>query len=222
MQTDYLGIHEVQYQKLRACGKPWTVDAADIVKCVVEAGMECHIDRHGKVLELGCGDGNVSLALAERGYDIQGIDISPTAISWANEKAGKKGFKADFKVGNVLKLPYDSDYFDVVIDAHCFHCIIGEDRKLFLANALKTLRPDGLFIVMTMCNDPVDTQMAEIFDQKTRCCIKNNVAGRYFGLPHEILFEITAAGFNVFFWKIDRAHAQNIQDELIVWATKSR
>ncbi|MFC1851686.1 class I SAM-dependent methyltransferase [candidate division CSSED10-310 bacterium] len=34
-----------------------------------------------KVLELGCGAGNLALRLSQQGYDCYGIDISPTAIS---------------------------------------------------------------------------------------------------------------------------------------------
>ncbi|EKY5004783.1 class I SAM-dependent methyltransferase [Citrobacter amalonaticus] len=40
-----------------------------------------------KFLELGCGNAAMSSQLmAQKGYDVYGIDISPTAITWANER----------------------------------------------------------------------------------------------------------------------------------------
>ena len=174
----------------------------------------------GKLLELGCGAGNLALALADKGFDIYGIDISPTAILWAKEKKEEKNLKAEFKVGNVLDLPYPDNFFDVIVDGHCLHCIIGKDRKLFLHNALSTLKPNGLFIVMTMCNNPTDPEIKKDFDYDSRCLIRNGIAGRYIGLAEDILEEIKDANFNILHWEIEYANEKDPQDTIIVEATK--
>ena len=55
-----------------------------------------------KTIDLGCGIGNYAIYLASRGFDVTGIDFSPTAIKIAKENAKKKGVKCNFVVANVL------------------------------------------------------------------------------------------------------------------------
>ena len=52
------------------------------------------IPKSGKLLELGCGAGNLTVWLAGLGYDIYGVDIAPTAITWARERADEEGVLA--------------------------------------------------------------------------------------------------------------------------------
>lgn len=55
-------------------------------------------DRASPILELGCGTGRVSLALAEAGYNVVGVDTSPGMLAVASEKATRAG------VGERLRL----------------------------------------------------------------------------------------------------------------------
>lgn len=198
-RTDYLGIHEKQYQKLRAEGKPGYTSEEDVREMLsfVEAALQKEERKPaGRLLELGCGDGCLTLPLARIGFETYGIDISPTAISWAKEKTQTQGLSIDFRIGDVLVPPYPDDFFDLVVDGHCFHCIIGEDRKNFLSQALRVTRPGGLFLVMTMCNEPPEA-IRQWYDPLTRYQAHDGLAGRYFGLPEDILREITESGFQV-------------------------
>lgn len=47
----------------------------------------------GKILDVGCGTGRISLPLAEMGFDVIGIDISPVYVDIANKRASEKGLK---------------------------------------------------------------------------------------------------------------------------------
>lgn len=198
-RTDYLGIHDKQYQKLRAEGKPGFTSEGDVRDMF--ASVEAVLQKEGRgpagrLLELGCGDGCLTLLLARKGFETFGIDISPTAIAWANEKAQAQALNPDFQIGNVLDLPYPDNFFDLVVDGHCFHCIIGEDRKVFLSQALRVTRPGGLFLVMTMCNEPPEA-IQQWYDPLTRYQVHDGLAGRYFGLPEDILKEISSSGFAI-------------------------
>jgi 2-polyprenyl-3-methyl-5-hydroxy-6-metoxy-1,4-benzoquinol methylase len=42
---------------------------------------------NGSLLDLGCGNGKLTIKFVQNGYETYGIDISPTAISWAEERA---------------------------------------------------------------------------------------------------------------------------------------
>jgi methylase of polypeptide subunit release factors len=50
-----------------------------------------------KAIDLGCGAGNYATYLAGRGFEITGIDNSPTAIRIARENANKKGVKDELR-----------------------------------------------------------------------------------------------------------------------------
>jgi SAM-dependent methyltransferase len=69
----------------------------------------------GRVLDAGCGNGRHVVFLAEQGFDVYGIDISEEAIEIASAWLAKEGLKANLQVGDLRKLPFANDYFDVVI-----------------------------------------------------------------------------------------------------------
>ena len=75
-----------------------------------------------KVLDIGCGTGEFALKLKayKKDASIFGIDISSDMIKVAKEKTKSKG-DIDLRIGDVEKMPYDSDYFDCITCAHSFH-----------------------------------------------------------------------------------------------------
>lgn len=104
MKTDYIG-HDEAYKKRKAEGRPgWaTAEVAQENIATLEEVLQAeYVPKSGKLLELGCGAGNITLWLAEKGYDVCGVDIAPTAIAWAQGKAKEHNIKAHFRV--ILKL----------------------------------------------------------------------------------------------------------------------
>jgi len=223
-KTDYLGIHEKRYQQLRTDGSSgWSKDfeIQEMVGWLEKALLRRKGKLQGRVLELGCGSGNLSLALAKKGWEVYGIDIAPSAIKWANDLAKEQGIIAKFVVGDVRKLPYENNFFDLILDGHCLHCIIGEHRKDFLTEALRVLKAKGLCLIMTMCNDPVTPLPPnQKFDSHLRFTVGNGFAGRYYGQPENILKEVENAGFSIEHWMIDEPDEDDSQEELIIEITK--
>ena len=54
-----------------------------------------------RVADLGCGTGSVSVLLAEHGYDVTGMDISPRMLGHARAKADGAGHSLRFTLGDV-------------------------------------------------------------------------------------------------------------------------
>src|ERR1700751_2299929 len=66
---------------------PWSIGAPQPeLAALIEQGKF-----HGDVLDVGCGEAAISLALAERGYTPGGLDLSPTAIDLARRGAERRG-----------------------------------------------------------------------------------------------------------------------------------
>lgn len=206
MKTWYIG-HDKAYQKRRAEGyEGWDTRKRGYDETKAELDRVLGYGRApgtGKLLELGCGAGNITIWLAEKGYDAHGVDIAPTAIAWARENAREQGVDVQFFLGSVLDLGVSADdSFDFVLDGHCLHCIIGEDRRQLLSSVRRVLRPGGYFLVNTMCS-PVDPKKIENFDPASRCTIHNGICSRYIGSPAGILDEITEAGFQILHWEVE-------------------
>lgn len=73
------------------------------------------IKKNQKILDLACGYGRFTIPLAKTGYKIEGIDITPSFIKRAKQVAKKNRINVKFKVGDMRKLPYKNDEFDVII-----------------------------------------------------------------------------------------------------------
>jgi ubiquinone/menaquinone biosynthesis C-methylase UbiE len=56
------------------------------------------------MLDLCCGTGTVSLLLAEKGYDVTGVDISPEMVEHARRKAAERCIRVDFHAQDASKL----------------------------------------------------------------------------------------------------------------------
>jgi SAM-dependent methyltransferase len=213
VKTDYIG-HDARYRKLREEGAAgWDTaegyrEREDELAWLFAALGPCAGKR---LLELGCGAGNVAGWLVERGLDVTGIDISPTAIAWATERAVPG---ARFVVGDVVaEIPGD---YDLVLDGHCLHCIIGDDRARLFANVHRALAPDGRFFVATMCGEITNPKLRATYDPVTRCQVVEGIAYRYIGDAAALLDELRGAGFAITCWKIDERKRADDQDNL--WA----
>jgi ubiquinone/menaquinone biosynthesis C-methylase UbiE len=199
MKTDYIG-HDRTYQQRRHDPDyvGWLTHdelAADWQQIWQPLIQKPAFPHSGRLLELGCGAGNISIRLAQQGYDVVGVDIAPTAIAWAQENAAAAGVSAAFLVGDVLTLANLNDgSFDIVLDGHCFHCIIGPDRARFLQSAHRVLKVGGVLTICTMCNPD---NPPPHFDPQTRCLVHNGIATRYLGDSNEILQAVMAAGFRI-------------------------
>ena len=102
----------------------------------------------GLLLEAGCGTGENSLLAASRGADVVGIDLSPTAIARAREKASERGLAARFEVADALDLERLAFTVDAVIDSGVFHVFNDHDRARYVASLAAALKPGGVCYLM--------------------------------------------------------------------------
>lgn len=105
-----------------------------------------------RVLDLCCGAGSNTVYLAEKGFSVVAMDISPDAVAFAQDKADKAGVKVSFTVGNFLDLPFRDGSFDLVFDFGCFHHVLPEDRKSFVRGIRRVLKDGGLYQLTCFSN----------------------------------------------------------------------
>ncbi|MGP8060934.1 MAG: class I SAM-dependent methyltransferase [Acidimicrobiales bacterium] len=98
-----------------------------------------------RVLELGCGDGVNAVFMATRGCQVTAVDVSPTALAMAREKAQAAGVHIAFVEGDIFAVDVGDELFDFVFDRGMFHHLQVfqlEDYKTLVAERLV---PDGWF-----------------------------------------------------------------------------
>lgn len=221
--ADYLGVHQPGYEAIAAGKREGWSSLDDSVAALgyVHRALELPgVPQQGRMLELGCGDGCLTVLLAQlHGFSVSGVDLVPLAVELAAKRAQAAGVALELRVGDVLDLPWPEASFDVLVDGHCLHCIVLDDRKRFFAEAWRVLRPGGMLVLITMVGDP-PPGMPGSFDPELRCMVRDGVAGRHFGTEESILAEAKQAGFAVpahWFWL---AQAADQVDDLVVAARK--
>jgi SAM-dependent methyltransferase len=97
----------------------------------------------GKVLDVGCGTGENTLFLCQRGLDVLGLDLSSVAIAAARTKAQALRVVARFVIASALDLLSLEETFDTVIDSGLLHILSDTDRARLVAGLHAVLRPGG-------------------------------------------------------------------------------
>lgn len=110
----------------------------------------------GRALDLGCGSGTSSLALARVGWAVTGVDFTPSAIRRARSKAKAAGLSLDLRLGDVTHLPQDisSLKYDLVLDIGCFHTLDSLEKSRYLATLPHLLAPGGTWLLYGFFSDP--------------------------------------------------------------------
>ncbi|MTD58966.1 class I SAM-dependent methyltransferase [Amycolatopsis pithecellobii] len=116
---------------------PWDIGEPQPLVVELEAAGEFR----GAVLDAGCGLGENALFLAGRGYDVTGIDGSPTAIERVRTKAAELGLDARFAVAEATRLDGFDGRFDTVLDSALYHCLTIEQQREYAATLHRVTRP---------------------------------------------------------------------------------
>jgi 2-polyprenyl-6-hydroxyphenyl methylase/3-demethylubiquinone-9 3-methyltransferase len=98
-----------------------------------------------KVLDVGCGGGFLTNALAERGHITTGIDLSETSLEVA-KKHDSTG-KVRYLYANGYNLPFENESFDAVCAMDILEHVEAPEK--IIAEASRVLRPGGLFFFHT-------------------------------------------------------------------------
>lgn len=139
------------YRKMPLDKIPWNIETPpDLLVQLVENKevVPC------RAIEFGCGAGNYAIWLAQQGFEVTGIDISPTAIGLARKNAMEQGVECTFIVADVLgDLADVKGPFDFALDWELLHHIYPDDRPRYVANVARLTKPGGRYLSVCFHED---------------------------------------------------------------------
>jgi ubiquinone/menaquinone biosynthesis C-methylase UbiE len=136
-------VHE--WAAMYESGEPSVWSAQDLVmrrRFALEM-IQASVPEGSKILDLGCGTGDMAAELMQNGYDVWGVDIAEQMIRYVRAR-----LRPDrFRVGDVEHIDFPDGTFDAVV---CLGVLEYLDRDgLALREILRVLKPGGRAVIST-------------------------------------------------------------------------
>jgi len=133
-----------------------------------------------RVLDLGCGTGELSLAIQRRHPEarVVGVDPDPKALARARAKAVRAGLEPTFDEAFGGDLPYPDGSFDRVLSSLVLHHLMHDEKLEALREVRRVLAPGGALHVLDLGppRSALERRLTHFFHWSERA--RDNVAGR--------------------------------------------
>jgi 2-polyprenyl-6-hydroxyphenyl methylase / 3-demethylubiquinone-9 3-methyltransferase len=113
--------------------------------------IEKHLGSGQRILDVGCGGGLLSNALAASGHIVTGVDLSATSLEIARQNDHSKS--VTYLAGDATALPFDDEQFDVVCAMDFLEHV--SNPKRVIREISRVLKKEGLFFFHTFNRNPL-------------------------------------------------------------------
>jgi ubiquinone/menaquinone biosynthesis C-methylase UbiE len=149
-----------------------------------------------KLLDIGCGPGRHSLALARRGAHMTGIDIVPRFVDIARRQAAKERLPAEFLVRDARELDFRGEFDGAICLCEGAFGLAGslDNHRKILRGIHRALKPGGWF-VLTAIHLPAELRMSPegaVYDAYTNTTAVREPVTSPEGETKEVTFYTTA------------------------------
>ena len=97
----------------------------------------------GRALDVGCGNARNAIFLARHGFDVHAVDLSASAVAWAQAEVSNAHVSVHVECASVFDLHLAAGRYDLVYDSGCFHHIAPHRRDAYVRLVAAALRPGG-------------------------------------------------------------------------------
>ena len=120
-----------------------------------------------KILDIGCGRGNLSFYLALNGANVIGIDLSKNFIEQCKKDAKDVDLNLDFMVMNAQIPDFEKETFDMIVGSRSLHHL--PDLELFFRECKRLLKEKGFItFIEPLKKNPIVEMNRKYFAPKAR------------------------------------------------------
>ena len=123
---------------------PWDIQRPQ--RAFLDAGDSIH----GRVLDAGCGTGDLAIWLAGRGCAVTAVDLLAAPLAAARRKAAERGVQVNFLQMDALAVGELPERYDSVTDCGLFHTFDDAGREAYVASLGRLLEPGARLFLLCM------------------------------------------------------------------------
>jgi ubiquinone/menaquinone biosynthesis C-methylase UbiE len=116
-----------------------------------------HIPPGSKLLDIGCGAGQIAIPAARAGVNVTGVDIATNSLEQARIRAAVEGLKVQFDEGDAEQLPYPDASFDTVVSL--IGAMFAPRPDKVAAEMVRVCRPGGRILMVNWTPSGFVSQM---------------------------------------------------------------
>lgn len=150
-----------------------------------------HLSSSSAALDIGCGAGHLSFALAPQLRRMVALDPSPNMITTVAEAARARGLAIETRQAGAESLPFDAHSFDLVSSRYSAHHWLALEAAL--RQMRRVVRPDGFALIIdTLAPEEalVDTHLQAMELLRDPSHVRNRSASQWTSLLREAGFEL--------------------------------
>jgi ubiquinone/menaquinone biosynthesis C-methylase UbiE len=102
-----------------------------------------------RVLDVGCGPGDLSIRISQRCHGVWGVDVTPEMIRIAEQKTALEPANVQFQQADACDLPFEDYTFDTVMSVNALQAMYRPEMAL--AEMCRVLKPGGELLLITYC-----------------------------------------------------------------------
>lgn len=174
--------------------------------------VEAVVPSRGRILEVGCGHGLLSLflALSQPGRYVHGVDVDETKLDAARQAAERLGSdEAGTSFATVPPGWLPDEHVDAVVIADVLYLLEPDAQRRLLGACARCLQPGGLLVIKEVSTEPVwkfrwNTLQETLSTRVLR--ITAGGGGLHFVPPATMAGWLGEEGLTVESWSIDRGY----------------
>jgi SAM-dependent methyltransferase len=133
-------FYEIVYRYFRA---PWDIGEREELVALVDSGRI----KPCRAIDLGCGAGANAIYLAQKGFEVTGVDYAEAAISKAKARATDADVQVEFIVDDLTNLHHVSGRFDFLLDYGVLDDLRLPQRERYMQNMLALTQTGSQYLL---------------------------------------------------------------------------